>query len=124
MAFAPGQSCVVANSAAPPCLFTACFDPSCCGSRVGSPSFSTAHRGQLRIAPLCAAQAIDEQVEQLTSAAGKALGTFWTGLSTAWHSGVQAASTVARDVESAALSAASRVAVHMHHHGAAGCVPD
>lgn len=61
-------------------------------------------------------QAIDEQVDQLASAAGKALGSFWTGLGGALNSGMQAASNIAGQIETAAAQAASRVSETTKEH--------
>lgn len=61
-------------------------------------------------------QAIDEQVDQLASAAGKALGSFWTGIGGALNSGMQAASNIAGQIETAAVHAASRVTETTKEH--------
>lgn len=52
-------------------------------------------------------QAIDQQVDQIASAAGKALGSLWTGIGGAITSTAQAASSVAGQLEQAALQATS-----------------
>jgi hypothetical protein len=52
-------------------------------------------------------QAIDQQVDQIASAAGKALGSLWTGIGGAFTSTAQAASAVAGQLEQAALQATS-----------------
>eukprot|EP00892_Ulva_mutabilis_P012687 jgi/Ulvmu1/9791/UM056_0031.1 len=54
-------------------------------------------------------EAIDDQVDQIASAAGKALGSFWTGLGGALSTGMQAASNIAGQIETAAVQAANRV---------------
>lgn len=61
-------------------------------------------------------QAIDEQVDQLASAAGKALGSFWTGIGGALNSGMQAASNIAGQIETAAVQAANRVSETTKEH--------
>ena len=53
-------------------------------------------------------QAIDQQVDQIASAAGKALGSLWTGIGGAITSTAQAASSVAGQLEQAALGANGR----------------
>lgn len=61
-------------------------------------------------------QAIDEQVDHLASAAGKALGSFWTGLGGALNTGMQAASNIAGQIETAAVQAANRVTESTKEH--------
>ena len=52
-------------------------------------------------------QAIDDQVDQLASAAGAALGSLWSGIGGAITSGLSAAGHVARQIEQVAQRAAS-----------------
>jgi hypothetical protein len=54
-----------------------------------------------------ALQAIDDQVDQLASAAGAALGSLWSGIGGAITSGLSAAGHVARQIEQVAQRAAS-----------------
>jgi len=61
-------------------------------------------------------QAIDDQVDQLASAAGKALGSFWTGIGGALSTGMQAATNIAGQIETAAVQAASRVSETTKEH--------
>jgi hypothetical protein len=58
-------------------------------------------------APRTSVQAIDQQVDQIAHAAGKALGSLWTGIGGAVNTTYQAASSVAGQLEQAAISAAN-----------------
>jgi hypothetical protein len=55
-------------------------------------------------------QAVDEQVDQLATAAGKAIGSLWSGIGSAFHTGFSAASSMAGQLENAANTAATRIA--------------
>ena len=55
-------------------------------------------------------------MDQLASAAGKALGSFWTGIGGALSTGMQAASNIAGQIETAAVQAASRVTETTKEH--------
>lgn len=66
---------------------------------------SVALLARLRFTSCDMLQAIDQQVDQIASAAGKALGSLWTGIGGAISSTAQAASSVAGQLEQAAMHA-------------------
>jgi hypothetical protein len=66
-------------------------------------------------------QAIDEQVDQLTNAAGAALGNLWSNIGGALTTGLSAAGAVARSLEQAAHRVASPDGSPAAPYGCAVC---